>query len=127
MRILLVDDSKILQERILSIINECDFVQEVDQAYNTLEAKEKLIGSNYDLVISDIRMPGGGGLELLQFIKERQPDTKVIIMTNYPYPQYQNRASELGAEYFLSKNEELENLANIICELNSPDIESNHN
>ncbi len=118
MHLLIADDSKILQERILDFINQCSFVKSVNQAFNTNEAKSILKEKNkINVVITDIRMPGGGGLELLQFIKENYPSIKTIIITNYPYPQYNQKAKEIGAEYFLSKSDDLDQLVNVLNEI----------
>ena len=117
MNILIVDDSKLIQDRIKSILHDSKSKKNITQAFNVIEAKEILLNENFDLVISDIRMPGGGGLELLEFIKKRKNEIPVIIITNYPYPQYRERAVELGAEYFLSKIEDLEKIDGIINEI----------
>lgn len=122
MKILIADDSKLLQDRIVSMVENCDFNVEIKQVFNTIMAKEALLAEKIDIVISDIRMPGGGGLELLQFIKDKFPGIKVIVMTNYPYPQYKDRANTLGAEFFLNKSEELENLVPILSDINSSTI-----
>lgn len=118
MNVLIVDDSNLLQLRLIDILEECDFVKHVGQAMNTLEAEEFINKHNLDVVISDIRMPGGGGLDLLQFINQKYPAIKVIIMTNYPYPQYKVRALELGAKYFLSKTDEIDKLVDVLNEIN---------
>ena len=119
MNVLIVDDSKLLQLRLIDILEECDFVKHVGQAMNTLEAEEFIIKHSLDVVISDIRMPGGGGLDLLQFLNQKYPAIKVIIMTNYTYPQYKDRALELGAKYFLSKTDEIDKLVDVLKEINA--------
>lgn len=110
MKVLIADDSKILQERLLGLIEECEFVTGIEQVFTTLAAKDAVQSKKFDVIISDIRMPGGGGFDLLEYIRRHYPKTKVILITNYPYPQYSKKAKELGAEYFLSKSEELEEL-----------------
>ncbi len=118
MKVLIVDDSKLLQLRLIDILEECEFVESVNQAMNTIQAKEFIMNNKYDVVISDIRMPGGGGLDLLQFIQDKYSKIQVIIMTNYPYPQYKDKALELGAKYFLSKTDELDKLVAVLTEIN---------
>ena len=117
MRVLIVDDSKILQERLYGLIEECEHVKEIHQAYNTTEAKKLLEEKNINIVVSDIRMPGGGGFDLLEFNKIHNGDIKTIIITNYPYPQYKEKSSDLGAEYFLSKSDELDKLIPVLNEI----------
>ncbi len=114
MKVLIVDDSKIILDRLTSIVSVISQIEIIGQALNTLEAKTIIKEKIPDVVISDIRMPGGGGLDLLQYIKKKYPGIIVIIITNYPYPQYRDRAIEYGAEYFLNKSDELEKLSSIL-------------
>ncbi|NOZ45326.1 MAG: response regulator, partial [Chlorobi bacterium] len=54
------------------------------------------------------------GLKVLEKIKRQKPSVKVIILTNYPFPQYMQRSEELGADYFLHKITDFSNVAGII-------------
>ncbi|MDZ7765693.1 MAG: response regulator [Melioribacteraceae bacterium] len=69
MKVLIADDSKILQERLYGLIEECEFVTGIEQAFNTIDAKDIIQKKKIDIVISDIRMPGGGGFDLLEYIR----------------------------------------------------------
>lgn len=122
MKVLIVDDSKIILDRLNSIVSGINQVEIVGQALNTIEAKTIIKEKIPDVVISDIRMPGGGGLDLLQYIKNKYPGIIVIIITNYPYPQYRERAIDYGAEYFLNKSDELEKLSSILEQINNNGI-----
>lgn len=124
MKVLIADDSKILQERLYGLIEECEFVTGIEQAFNTIDAKDIIQKKKIDIVISDIRMPGGGGFDLLEYIRIYHKGIKVILITNYPYPQYSAKAKELGAEYFLSKSDELEELIPVIEKIHSAKINS---
>jgi RecA/RadA recombinase len=61
--------------------------------------------------------PGGSGIEVLQSIKKDRPDIKVIVFTNYPYPQYRKKCMELGADFFFAKATESEQIPVIVSEL----------
>ena len=113
-QVLLVDDSVVLQERLVSIIRECEKVTGIRQALNIDEAKSILSNEKVDVLITDIKMPGGNGFELLSFIKQYYNDIKTIMITNYSYPQYRERADQMGAEYFLNKSDELDQLMPIL-------------
>jgi Response regulator containing a CheY-like receiver domain and an HTH DNA-binding domain len=52
-------------------------------------------------------MPGGSGVDVLKYIKKEQPSTVVIILTNYPYPQYRQECMDEGANFFFDKSIEL--------------------
>ncbi len=110
MRIIIVDDSRIIQDRLYEMISEETDFRVIGQAYNVVKGKDMVSKLKPDVVISDIRMPGGGGIELLTYIKANFPQVKVIIATNYAYPQYREKCIEEGAEYFLSKAEDLDKI-----------------
>lgn len=114
MKILIVDDSNIMLDRISKMIEETKEHDIVGLASNTQQGKEMLKKYKPDAVITDVRMPGGGGMELLTFAKEHYPKTSIIVITNYTYPQYKAKAYELGANYFLSKSDDLDELVKIL-------------
>lgn len=58
-----------------------------------------------DLVFMDIRIPGESGLELTRKIKMDYPNTIVVILTSYDYPEYREAAQQCGASHFLCKGE----------------------
>ena len=62
-------------------------------------------------------MPLLGGIDVLKKIEEANLKTKVCILTNYSYPQYQERCLAMGADYFLSKSEDFEKINFIISEM----------
>src|ERR1700731_2796717 len=80
--ILVVDDEKSLCE-LLEITFRKDG-HRVEVANGVEAARRKLEGSLFDIVISDIRMPGGTGLGLLRFTKDIDPDSFVLLMTAPP-------------------------------------------
>jgi DNA-binding NarL/FixJ family response regulator len=59
-----------------------------------------------DVVILDIRMPGMGGIELLESLQDGDVSPTIVVLTNFPYPAYRKRCQELGAEYFFDKSTE---------------------
>ena len=75
--ILVIDDEKIIHESCGRVLQEEGF--EVETALSGQEALEKLKKKRYNLVLSDIKMPGMNGIELLDKVKTEYPDTIVII------------------------------------------------
>jgi len=100
-RVLLVDDDP----TILSSIGEAlgDMGLEVGTAGSAEAALERLAESRPDVVLSDIRMPGLSGLELLSLIRERAPDIDVVLMTAYDDMPTVVSAMREGAFDFLVK------------------------
>src|SRR6266849_1739203 len=100
--ILVVDDEKSLCE-LLEITFRKDG-HRVEVANGVEAARRKLEGSLYDIVISDIRMPGGTGLELLRFAKEIAPDSFFLLMTALPDLDTAVDALNSGADRFVIKD-----------------------
>lgn len=119
MRVLIADDSKIVRERLVSLLSSIKDLQVVGQAENTIEAKILIKELNPDVVLLDLRMPGGIGIDILSNIKEYNPKIKIIILTNYHFPQYKEKCLSSGADYFLSKSEEYDKILEIIEEINT--------
>lgn len=109
-RILVVDDSEEVRDLLADALAKQGY--EVQIAANGQHAWELLQQSwfSYDLVISDVRMPAMGGIELLGRIKEDYPSIKVILMSGDPDPDLQERAWVLGACAVLPKLCDLERI-----------------
>jgi DNA-binding NarL/FixJ family response regulator len=114
LKVVLVDDSKIVRERIFDLVTEVSGVNVVGEAGNSIDAIECVKKLQPDVVILDIKMPGDSGVEVLKKIKLSHPSLIVIMLTNYPLPQYKEKCMEYGAEYFLNKSDEFEKLTDII-------------
>ena len=111
---LIADDSSLIRERLFGLLSAFDGIDTIELARDTSEAKNKIVELNPDIVILDIRMPGGGGFEVLRTMKEKNIKSCVIILTSYPYPQYRDKSLELGADYFLSKETDIKKLGEIL-------------
>ena len=103
MKVFIADDSPILRERLKTMLSDFPEVEIAGQAQDTPEAIKSIKELKPDVVILDVRMPGGSGIEVLQSIKKDRPDIKVIVFTNYPYPQYRKKCMDLGADFFFAK------------------------
>lgn len=117
MKVLIADDSKLMRERIRAILSEISdivVIGETQDGPSTIDAVEQ---SKPDIVILDIRMPGGNGIVALQAIKSVKHAPIAIMLTNYPYPQYKKKCLELGADYFLDKSSEFDQITSIFEQL----------
>jgi len=117
MKVFIADDSPILCERLKTMLSDFPEVEISGQAKDTPEAIKFIKELKPDVVILDIRMPGGSGIEVLQSIKKDRPDIKVIVFTNYPYPQYRKKCMDLGADFFFAKATESEEVPKVIEQL----------
>ena len=101
-RILIVDDYPPIRHLIRDALSQAgDY--EISEAGNGAEAVEQCRWSTFDLVISDVMMPGMGGMELLNRIREMSPDTSVIMITAHPAVDLTVSAMKKGAVDFLKK------------------------
>src|ERR1700693_1847859 len=103
--ILVVDDEKSICELL-----EITFRREgyrVEIAHNVEGAKRKLESQIFDIIISDIRMPGEGGVDLLKFSKEIAPDCFFLLITGVPTVETAIAAINSGADRYVIKDHEL--------------------
>ena len=117
MRVLIVDDSKVVCERLQQILIKITGVKSVGLAHNAPDAIALIAESNPDVVILDIRLPGPNGIDVLKDIRNKKLPIRVIMLTNYPYPQYRKKCEALGADYFFDKVTEIEEIPKVIEEL----------
>jgi DNA-binding NarL/FixJ family response regulator len=114
MKVLIVDDSKIVCKGLQQMLINIADVEIVGQANNAQDAIQSISESKPDVVILDIRMPGKSGIEVLKDIRDKKLPIRVIMLTNYPYPQYRKKCEELGADYFFDKVTEIEEIPTVI-------------
>src|SRR5580658_281803 len=103
--ILVVDDEKSICELL-----EITFRKEghrVEVAHSVEAAKRKLEGSLYDIIISDVRMPGATGVELLRFVREVAPDSYFVLITGVPSLETAIAAANEGANRYVIKDHDL--------------------
>lgn len=102
-KLLLVDDERIIREGILQLVDWDSLEIEVEEAANGVEAYEKIKNTTPDIVITDIKMPGMDGLELIGKVKAEFPDIIFVILSGYGEFNFASRAMQHGVKYYLLK------------------------
>lgn len=102
-RILIVDDEETLTFSLYQSFILSKYPYEVVTAGSGEEALEKLNEKPFDLVITDIFLPGISGIDLLKYIREKMPEAKVIIITAYGSEKKQKEAMNNGALMYIEK------------------------
>lgn len=99
--LLVVDDDPAVHELLAAVLHQPEW--HIDSAYDGLEGLARVEERPYDLVLTDVRMPGMDGLELLRRIREMRPDAKVMVMTADSTPANIVRAIREQAFSYFSK------------------------
>ena len=103
-RILIADDHPLLIDGLVRLLEEMDGVQVLEPVGNGRRLLARLQEAPADLVLLDLQMPQLDGLETLKILRDRFPDLKVLIFTNYHQPKLIREARSWGARGYLSKS-----------------------
>jgi DNA-binding NarL/FixJ family response regulator len=106
--VVVVDDSPLVRERLIALLSEAPGVQVVGAAANAPEAIDLIPRLNPAVVVLDISMPGGSGLQVLESLRGTPKPPMRIVLTNFAQEHYRKRCLELGADYFFDKSTEFE-------------------
>lgn len=109
-KVFVADDSLIVREHLVTMLDELAGIEIAGQAETVAEAIAGIQKLRPDVVILDIRMPGGSGIDVLKRVKQGEVTPIVIILTNYPYPGYRQKCLQAGADFFLDKSTEFDQI-----------------
>ena len=101
LQVLVIDDDAVVGRSFDRVLSEKGY--EVSTALSGEEAMETINETNFDVVFTDIKMPGMDGLEVTERIKARCPWTPVVVITGYGTDDNEAKASVLGASGFVRK------------------------
>jgi two-component system, OmpR family, response regulator len=115
--VFLVDDSDVVREHLAQLVRSVPgarVVGEADMAFDAIYAIRRLKPS---VVVLDIAMPGGSGIEVLEAIRREAHRPTVIMLTNFSQDRHRERCLELGADHFLDKLSQIDRLPEVIAQL----------
>lgn len=137
--VFIVDDSPVVRERLVTLLSDLPNVEVVGQADISFEAIDCIRKSRPAVVVLDISMPGGSGIQVLEAIKEAKHadrearnaalpslrfvsslEPMVIMLTNFAHDHYRQKCLELGADYFFDKSTEFERVMEVLRQLPPP-------
>ena len=121
-RVLMIDDNVELVNMVKEYFGSNSSIDVVLEAHNGEDGfniidKRK---DDYDLILLDLIMPKLDGRGVLEKMRSKSIDKKVIVLTSYNNPDMIRKVSELGISYFILKPFELTELEKIICEVSNP-------
>ena len=114
LKILIADDHEVVRRGIRQILLEEFSFAHIDEAADTDTLVRKATIGNWNIIVSDITMPGGGGLDALRRIREKASQIPVLFVSIYPEEQYALRAIKAGASGYLNKDTAPEELVNAV-------------
>ena len=104
MKLLIADDEQIIRDGIAFSIDWSELgIDVVDTATDGLEALSLSEANGYDIIITDVRMPGMDGLKLIQSIRERKGACEFVILSGYDDFTYATTAMRMNVQYYLLK------------------------
>jgi YesN/AraC family two-component response regulator len=116
-RLLIVDDEETLTFSLYQTFITAPIECEVVTASSGEEALDRFRKTAFDLVITDIAMPGISGLDLLSRVKAKHPETQVIVITAYGSDEREEEAYELGADFYVEKPFDIRELKRLVIKM----------
>jgi two-component system, NarL family, response regulator DevR len=117
LKVFIADDSVMVREKLRETLEDQALVKVIGDSGNAEQAITKIRQLDPQVVIIDIRMPGGGGMAVLKDLKAHTPDRIAIILTSYAYPEYRDAYLVAGADYFFDKTQDIHKLVTVLVEL----------
>ncbi|MEP6974137.1 MAG: PAS domain S-box protein [Spartobacteria bacterium] len=121
-RLLIAEDSAPLQASLLDSFSSMPNIGRIDQTYDVPETLKAIRKRLPDLVLLDLRMPGGSSFEVLSALQTSSPDPVVLIFSAEDDPTVRERCLELGAHGFFSKHSDTETLRQTLEMLSTGDL-----
>lgn len=103
-RVLICDDQDVVREGLRAILGTAQGIEVVGQARDGAEALELVPQTRPDVVLMDLKMPGMNGVQATRVIRDRHPDTRVLVLTTYDADEWVFDAIRSGAAGYLLKD-----------------------
>jgi DNA-binding NarL/FixJ family response regulator len=117
-RVLIVDDHQVVREGLRRIVQMDEELEVVGEAKSGEEAITKAVSLSPDVVVMDLKMPGMDGIAATREIKQRLPDTSVLVLTLYA-EDFIKQAIEAGASGYLLKDSDTDQITNAIHQVHN--------
>jgi DNA-binding NarL/FixJ family response regulator len=111
--LLIVDDSEMVRSYLRRLLSPTPHVTIAGEAGSVPEAIQRFEELKPDVVILDIEMPGGSGVDVLKWIKHREPSCLVIMFSSSPPDIYEPLCRRHGADHYFDKMKEFEALVEL--------------
>jgi DNA-binding NtrC family response regulator len=112
-RILAIDDEEMILDAIKIIFEDMGY--SVDTFSDPVKGTEEAIANDYDLVLTDIRMPSRNGAEIVEAVLAKKPATRMLVITAHPNDPLAERAIKAGAVGLLKKPFEIAKILDFLA------------
>jgi DNA-binding NarL/FixJ family response regulator len=122
-RVLIADDQKIVREGLVSLLSLLPGIDVVGAATDGDDAVRQALALRPDVVLMDLNMPRCNGVEATEQLRDRQPGTRVVVLTTYADDDWVFAALQAGARGFLTKDAGAEEIRRAIATVASGDAQ----
>ena len=119
MKVFVVDDSVVIRQRLKRMLADEVEIEVIGEAGDAQAATTAILEQKPDVVLLDIHLLNGSGIDVLQNLKKIKPGPAVIILTDYPYPEYRQLCLDAGADFFFVKSSEFEQVVPALKQLSA--------
>ncbi len=109
-----MDDAVLITKRLSEMIGEVPAVSGIFVAHNYADGLEAVDNHKPDLILLDIHLPDKSGIELLEYLRQNNPNIKILMVTNKASQYYRDLCMSLGCHHFIDKSKEFEMIADIV-------------
>lgn len=102
-RVLVLDDHEVVRRGICDILDRADGIEVVAEASNVAQAIRRADAVRPDVILSDLRLPDGTGLDVIQHVRTTQPAVHIVVLTSYDDDEARAAARAAGADAFVAK------------------------
>lgn len=127
MMVYLVEDSPVIRERLHDMVLELDPGARVIEASTAFEAIAGIVEKQPDLVVLDLKLADGSGLEVLRETDGKLPANRVIVFTSHASQPYRKKCMAMGAAGFFDKAQDFERIRDVVRQMSSSALAATDN
>jgi DNA-binding NtrC family response regulator len=114
-KVLLLDDEPIVCERLKPALEKLGFY--VESYTESQKAVDRVMEEHFDVLVTDLKMRKPDGLEVMEFVRQHSPSTRVIIITGFATVETATETMKSGAADFIAKPFRIRDLCDLIVDL----------
>ncbi len=117
MKLAIVDNNTGFRKRLAAVLGAIEGIDSIREAWDVPGAMGMIRKAKPEVIILDLHMPGGSGLDVLRFVKSLPSPPVVIVLTIGPRSEYQGPCMAAGADYYVEKSSELKKVSIVLRSL----------